>query len=185
MYRHCDINEKPKNWEWTLGKDQYDWLKNTLESSNSKFRIVVAHHTRGQGRGGINTAKAFEWGGYWGDSGTNYQFDTNRPGWGVPIHQLMVNNGVNLYLQGHDHVYAKEELDGIIYQTMPMPSDSTFNLGYIANGGAFNEVVLDGTGHLRFEVDEDCIKVDYVKAFLPLDTLAGLGKNGEMDIAIP
>jgi len=180
VYRHCDINEKPKNWEWTLGKDQYDWLKNTLESSNSKFKIVMAHHTRGQGRGGINTAKAFEWGGYSGDSGTNYQFDTNRPGWGVPIHQLMVNNGVNLYLQGHDHVYAKEELDGIIYQTMPMPSDSTYNLGYIANGGAFDGVVLNGTGHLRFEVDEDCIKVDYVKAFLPQDTLAGLGKNGEI-----
>ena len=180
VYRHCDVNEKPKNWDWTLGKEQYDWFKNTLESSNSIFKIVMAHHTRGQGRGGINTAKGFEWGGYSGENATNYQFDENRPGWGLPIHQLMVNNGVNLFLQGHDHVYAKEELDGIIYQTTPMPSDSTYNLGYIANGAAFDGVVLNGTGHLRFAVNEDCITVDFVKAFLPQDTTAGLGKNGEI-----
>lgn len=180
VYRHCDINEKPKNWDWTLGKEQYDWFKNTLESSNSKFKIVMAHHTRGQGRGGINTAKGFEWGGYSGENATNYQFDENRPGWGLPIHQLMVNNGVNLFLQGHDHVYAKEELDGVIYQTTPMPSDSTYNLGYIANGAAFDGVVLNGTGHLRFAVNDDCIMVDFVKAFLPQDTIAGLGKNGEI-----
>ncbi|MBK7224011.1 MAG: metallophosphoesterase [Saprospiraceae bacterium] len=180
VYRHCDINEKPKNWDWTLGRTQYDWFKKTLEQSNSKFKIVMAHHTRGQGRGGINTAKAFEWGGYNGDSGTNYQFDLQRPGWGEPIHQLMVRYGVNLYLQGHDHVYAKESLDGIIYQTLPMASDSTYSLGIIANGDAFTGKVLDGSGHINISVNENCMEINYVRAYLPQDTISGLHKNREI-----
>lgn len=180
VYRDCDINEKPQNWDWTLGESQYKWLKQTLETSTSKFKFVFAHHTRGQGRGGILTAKGCEWGGYSGNSGTNYQFDTYRPGWGLPIHQLMVKNGVNIFFQGHDHLYAKEELDGLVYQEVPMPSDSTYEIGMLANAEAYTDVTLGGTGHLRVEVSSDCITVDFVRAYLPKDTLDGRHHNGEV-----
>lgn len=180
VYRHCDINEKPKNWDWTLGEKQYQWFKKTLEESTSTFKFVMAHHTRGQGRGGIKTARAFEWGGYNGDNGTNYQFDTNRPGWGLPIHQLMVKHGVNVYFQGHDHVYAHESLDGVIYQTLPMPSDSTYRLGIEANGDAFSGIILDGCGHLRVKVQPDCATIEYVQSWLPRDTVTGVHKNREV-----
>lgn len=177
VYRHCDINEKPQNWDWTLGKTQYDWFKKTLETSTAKQKFVFAHHTRGQGRGGIKTAKGAEWGGY--SNNNVYQFDTQRPGWGLPIHQLMVKNGVKIFFQGHDHLYAKEQLDGVVYQETPMPSDTTYEIGMLANADAYTDVVLDGSGHLRVTVSPSCVKVDYVRAFLPKDENA-TRKNREV-----
>ncbi len=177
VYRDCDVNEKPKNWDWTLGQAQYNWLKQTLEASNAKFKFVFAHHTRGQGRGGIETALEFEWGGYDGDA---YKFDTYRPGWGKPIHQLMAANGVNIFFQGHDHLFAKEELDGVVYQEVPMPSDSTYEIGILANADAYTGVTLDGSGHLRVTVSPTCVTVDYIRAYLPADTISGKHRNREI-----
>lgn len=179
VYRDCSINDKPQNWDWTLGFTQYSWLKNTLQNSNAKFKFVFAHHTRGQGRGGVVTAKGCEWGGYSGTAGTNYQFDTYRPGWGLPIHQLMKANGVNIFFQGHDHLFAKEVLDSLVYQEVPMPSDSTYEIGYLANADAYTDVTLNGTGHIRVTVSPTCVTVDYIKAFLPADT-GGTNHNGQI-----
>lgn len=180
VYRHCDVNEKPQNWDWTLGKTQYDWFKQTLESSKAKQKFVFAHHTRGQGRGAKNTAKGYEWGGYSGNNASNYQFDQQRPGWGKPIHQLMVDNGVKIFFQGHDHLFAKEELDGLVYQEVPMPSDSTYEIGVLANADAYTDVTLDGSGHLRVTVNPSCVKVDFVRAYLPKDTIDGKHSNREV-----
>lgn len=178
VYRHCDINEKPQNWDWTLGKTQYDWLKQTLETSKAKYKFVFGHHTRGQGRGAIVTAKDYEWG---GNNGKNtYEFDTKRAGWGLPIHQLMVNNGVNIFFQGHDHLYAKESLDGLIYQETPMACDSTYTIGMLANADAYTDVKMDGSGHLVVTVSPENVKVEYVRAYLPTDTKDGKRKNGEV-----
>lgn len=180
VYRdQCDTSAKPKNWDWSLGLPQYTWLKNTLENSTEKYKFVFAHHTRGEGRGGITTAPYFEWGGYEAN-GTTWGFATNRPGWAKPIHQLFVDNGVNIFFQGHDHLFAREELDGVIYQELPMPSDSTYKIGMLANAGAYVSDTLDGSGHLRVTVTSVCVKVDYVKAYLPADTLSGIKHNGEV-----
>lgn len=178
VYRHCDVNEKPQNWDWTLGEVQYKWFKNELEKSKAKYKFVFAHHTRGQGRGAVVTAKGAEWGGY-SNKGT-YEFDKMRPGWGEPIHQLMVKNGVTIYFQGHDHLYAKEELDGLVYQEVPMPSDSTYTIGYTDNGDAYTDVKLEGAGHLRVDVGDDGVKVDFVRAWMPKDTIGGKHVNGEV-----
>lgn len=174
----CDTSAKPKNWEWSFGKPQYDWLKKTLESSTAKYKFVFNHHTRGQGRGGVATAKYFEWGGY--NMNGVYEFDKYRPGWGKPIHQLFVDNGVDIYFQGHDHVFAHEVLDGVVYQALPMPSDSTYMIGKLANADAYVSDTLDGSGHIRVAVNPECVKVDYVKVYLPKDTLSGTHKNGEI-----
>lgn len=180
VYRdECDTSAKPKNWDWSLGYKQYTWLRNTLESSNSKYKFVFAHHIRGQGRGGITNAKLFEWGGYQNANG-NYTFDTYRPGWGKPIHQLFVDNGVNIFFQGHDHLFAHEILDSVTYQEVPMPSDSTYKIGVLANADAYTADTLDGSGHLRVTVSPTCVTVDYVRAYLPADTLSGLHHNREV-----
>ena len=181
VYRdQCDTSEKPQNWDWSLGKPQYDWLKATLEGSSSKYKFVFAHHIRGQGRGGITNARLFEWGGYDGKNGTTYSFPTKRPGWSKPIHQLFKDNGVNIFFQGHDHVFAHEQMDGVTYQAVPMPSDSTYMIGKLANADAYTSDTLDGTGHIRVTVNPSCIKVDFVRAYLPKDTLSGIHKNGEV-----
>lgn len=180
VYRdQCDTSDKPGGWAWTLGKPQYDWLKATLETSTSKYKFVFAHHVRGQGRGCITNAKLFEWGGY-EQNGTNFTFPSKRPGWTKPIQQLFKDNGVTIFFQGHDHLFAKEELDGVVYQEVPMPSDSTYSLGIIANGDAYTSTKQDGSGHLRVTVSPSGVKVDYVRAYLPADTLSGVHKNGEV-----
>ena len=178
VYRHCDVNVKPQNWDWTLGETQYKWMKQTLESSKAKYKFVFAHHTRGQGRGAVVTAKGAEWGGY-SNKGV-YEFDKYRPGWGEPIHQLMVKNGVNVFFQGHDHLYAKEELDGLVYQEVPMPSDSTYSIGVTDNGDAYTDVKLEGAGHLRVRVGDEGVTVDFVRAWMPKDTVDGKHTNGEV-----
>jgi hypothetical protein len=180
VYRYQNVNsDKPQNWDWSLGLKQYTWLKNTLEASAAKYKFVFAHHIRGQGRGALTNAKLFEWGGYEAD-GKTYGFDKNRPGWGKPIHQLFKDNGVNIFFQGHDHLFAHEVLDGIHYQEVPMPSDSTYMIGKLANADAYTSDTLDGTGHIKVTVSSTCVKVDYVKAYLPKDTLDGKHKNREI-----
>lgn len=180
VYRYQNVNsDKPQNWDWSLGFKQYNWLKNTLEGSNAKYKFVFAHHIRGQGRGGLTNAKLFEWGGYEAD-GKTYGFDKNRPGWGKPIHQLFKDNGVSIFFQGHDHLFAHEVLDGIHYQEVPMPSDSTYMIGKLANADAYTSDTLDGTGHIKVTVSSSCVKVDYIKAYLPKDTLDGRHKNREI-----
>ena len=101
-------------WDNTLGIDQYNWFKSTLENSKAKYKFVFTHHVLGTGRGGIEEANLYEWGG----NSTNavYDFTKYRPGWNKTIHQLMADNKVTIFFQGHDHLFCKQELDGVIYQ---------------------------------------------------------------------
>jgi hypothetical protein len=68
---------------------------------------------------------------------------------------------------------------GIAYQEVPMPSDSSYNIGVTDNGDTYTGTILNGSGHLRVRVDPDCVTVDYVAAWLPQDTL-GANKNCEI-----
>lgn len=179
VYRdQCDTSDKPQGWNWSLGLPQYNWLKTTLETSTAKYKFVFAHHIRGQGRGGITNAQLYEWGGRNKLNGPN-TFAANRPGWAKPIHNLFIDNKVNIFFQGHDHVFAHETLDSITYQSVPMAADSTYEIGMLANADSYVSDTVDGTGHIRVTVSPENIKVDYVKAYLPADTF-GIHKNGEI-----
>ncbi len=175
----CDTAAMPKGWDWSLGEKQYKWLQQTLETSTSKYKFVFCHHVTGLGRGGVTNAKYFEWGGL-EQNGKSYGFTKKRPGWAKPIHQLFVDNGVNIFFQGHDHLFAHEVLDGVVYQEVPMPSDSTYEIGMLANANAYISDTIGGTGHVRVTVKQSCITVDFVRAYLPKDTLDGKHKNGEI-----
>jgi len=177
-YRGYTASAKPREWDWTLGKQQYDWFNTTLANSHARFKLGFIHHVLGETRGGVAVAGGYEWGGYEKD-GKTWGFTAKRPGWELPIHQLMVKHGVNILFQGHDHLYAREELDGIVYQEVPMPSDSTYKIGTTDNGDAFTGVKIDASGHLRVTVSPAHIKVDYVRAWLPADEREG-HKNREI-----
>jgi hypothetical protein len=125
----------------------------------------------GETRGGIVVAKTFEWGGYEADNKT-WGFDKNRPGWAKPLHQLMVDNKVAIFFQGHDHLFAREMLDGLVYQEVPMPSDSTYIIGTLANADAFQGDTLSSSGHLRVTVASDKATVEYIRAWMPADASA-------------
>lgn len=148
-------------WNITLGKEQYEWLKKTLETSTSKFKFVFAHHVNGTGRGGVERAKYFEWGGY--GQGGQWQFELFRPGWAMPIHQLFVKNKVSIFFQGHDHIFAKQELDGVIYQSVPNPADDTHTA--FNNEAYVSGEILPNSGFLNVTVNPGDVKVEYVRSY--------------------
>ncbi len=158
-----DKNEDKKGrdlWNNTLGDEQYQWFKRTLETSNATYKFVFAHHVLGTGRGGIEEAKLYEWGG--DNSKGVWEFNTKRPGWEGPIHQLMVKNHVTIFFQGHDHLFAKQELDGVIYQEVPNPADNTYTA---FNKDAYTSgTVLPNSGFLNVTVSPNQVKVDYIKS---------------------
>jgi hypothetical protein len=167
-------------WGMTLGKAQYDWLKSTLEGSHAKYKFVFSHNLVGGSdanmRGGAEAAKFYEWGGQNTDS--SWGFDTNRPGWGKSIHQLLVDNNVTIFFHGHDHFYAKQELDGVIYQECPQPG-ATNPKPHNDEYGYKNGVFLGSAGFLRVTVSSGSVTVDYIKTYLPSEESAD-HKNGEV-----
>jgi hypothetical protein len=179
VYRdQCDTSAIPHRWAWSLGNDQYFWLKETLENSDAQYKFVFGHHVSGWDRGAAALASEFEWGG--NNQNGSWGFDTYRPDLPMPIHQLMVQNGVNVFFQGHDHVFAHEELDGMVYQTLPMAADSSYEIGFLANADAYLSDTLRGTGNLEVLVSPQCMRIDFVSAWLPEDTLDGLHHNGDI-----
>lgn len=152
-------------WDITHGDDQYRWLKQTLEQSRARWKFVFAHHVLGTGRGGVEAAGAFEWGGR--NQNGSLGFAENRPGWPMTIHQLFVANGVTIFFQGHDHLFARQELEGVVYQSVPNPADNTYTA---FNDNAYRSGdVFPNAGYVRVTVTPDAVRVDYVRQFLPQD----------------
>ena len=170
------VKTNSDGWVYTLGERQYAWLKTTLAASTAKFKFVFIHNLvgglDGQMRGGIEAAPFFEWGGKNLD-GTN-GFAQKRPGWATPIHQLLVQYGVSVVFHGHDHIYAKQELDGIVYQEVPQPSARNTSSG--ANIAASYHYVagtiLSSAGHLRVTVAANRVAAEYVRSWQPASETA-------------
>ncbi|MFY8020162.1 MAG: FlgD immunoglobulin-like domain containing protein [Bacteroidia bacterium] len=164
---------KPKpdslnGWRWTLGETQYKWLQTTLEKSSAKFKFVFAHQLIGgdpDGRGGVEFANLYEWGGYNLDG--TYGFNQYRPGWSKPIKDLLKEHQVNIFFHGHDHFFGKQDLACLVYQETPQPSHPNFsNVNYASTYGYKSGIILPQSGHLRVHVDSNGVKVEYVRAYL-------------------
>lgn len=161
-------------WGMSIGDAQYQWLKKTLEESNARYKFVFNHHVMGAGRGGVEMARLYEWGGR--DPDGTWRFDEKRPSWEMPIHQLMVKNGVTIFFQGHDHLFARQELEGVIYQECPNPADDTYQAH---NRQAYRSGdIIANSGHLLVTVSQENVRVDYVRSFLPEDQADG--QNGQI-----
>ncbi len=170
-------------WIRSLGSAQYQWLKNTLENSHAPWKFVFIHQLVGgldqNGRGGVEAAGFYEWGGKNADG--TWGFTEHRPGWDMPIHQLLVANHVTAVFHGHDHLFAKQELDGIIYQEVPQPSAArSNNTGSAVQYGYVMGDILGSSGHLRVTVSPAQVAVEYVRAYLAKDEKPGQ-QNGQVD----
>lgn len=156
------VDDKADGWSWSLGKTQYDWFRKTLEESTAKYKFVFSHHAIGNMRGGAEVAKLFEWGGY--DRKGSYLFDQKRPGWGKPIQQIMKDAGVTVFFQGHDHLFAREMVDGVVYQTLPKPAETTADLqnNFSSYPGADS---LMNSGFLNVSVKNDFVQIDYLRNY--------------------
>ena len=167
-------------WIWTLGAQQFNWLKHTLENSDAKYKFVFSHQMTGgiprdvggidagYVRGGAEAAGYFEWGGKNADGTPGFASHRNAADFGTtPIHQLMVENNVSAYFHGHDHQYVYETRDGIVYQEVPSPSMSGSGFSGIYTEGDHGDYqtikILPNAGHLRVTVTATQATVDYVK----------------------
>jgi hypothetical protein len=114
----------------------------------------------GTGRGAVEVSTNYEWGGI--DPKGTSTFAVERPNWELPIHDLMVKNGVSIFFQGHDHIFVTQERDGLIYQSMPNPADDTFSM---FNESAYKTgTKAPNSGHVRVTVSPTEAKVEYFLA---------------------
>lgn len=152
-------------WKMTMGAVQYQWLAGVLRESRAKFKFVFIHQLIGGmdsgGRGGIEAASLYEWGGTEPD-GTN-TFSDNRAGWKSPVHNLLVETGVTIVFHGHDHFFARQEKDGIIYQLVPQPATLNVKRELAKEYGYLKGDFLPNSGCLRVNVTPDGVKVEYLR----------------------
>lgn len=170
------------NWPWTLGTVQYQWLKSSLENVDAKYRFVFIHHLVGgsptNNRGGIEVARLWEWGGR-NQDGEN-EFVDQRPGWEMPIHDLLVKHSVSVVFHGHDHLFVKQDLDGIVYQEVPQPGHPrSGNTNTAKEYGYLSGETQSSSGFIRVLVGKDEARIDYVRTYLP-EAETQSRKNGDV-----
>ncbi len=188
------VDKAADPWQITMGDQQYAWLERVLRTSRAKYKFVFEHHVLGTFRGAAAIVHQYEWGGY-NRNGTAYEFSAMRPGWARPIHQLMDQNGVTIFFGAHDHLFAREQVDGVIYQSVPNPADNTYtafnsdsyNPARVALPGARYDpragVVLPNAGWLQVTVAPDQVTVAYVRAVLPGDESKTGAANGAVAVS--
>lgn len=154
-------------WNMTLGKSQYDWLARTLRESRAHHKFIFIHQLAGgfgqAGRGGAEAAALYEWGGREQDGSDT--FSSHRQTWEKPIHALLVETAVSAVFHGHDHFYAQQVRDGVVYQTVPQPSSknppsaASQALEYGYGTGTF----LPSPGYLCVGVSRDSVVIHYMR----------------------
>lgn len=150
-------------WNWTLGKAQFGWLESTLKQSDARFKFIFIHHLVGgfgrEARGGVEAAGNFEW-------GDEAEFPSRRTGWAEPVHALMKKYHVSALFHGHDHLYVRQERDGILYIEVPQPSAVRENTRSAEEYGYKSGKLLASPGHIRVTVRPTGAKLEYVKSRL-------------------
>lgn len=141
-------------WLRTLGATQYDWLRTVLRETRARFKFVFIHHLVGgatrEGRGGDGAVPFYEWGGQ--ESDGRDTFASRRPGWEAPIHALLVRHGVTAVFHGHDHLFAQQEVDGVVYQAVPQPGHPRPHARNAAEYGYRSGTIFGASGVMRVRV---------------------------------
>ena len=170
-----------EGWDWSLGWTQYAWLRQMLEQSRAKFKFVFIHNLLSgdrTARGGVEIAGYNEWGGRNADGSAGFR--EHRPGWDVPVHELLVQNHVAILFKAHDNFYARQELDGINYLMVPQPSFAGDNrIRDLQTYGYKTGKFIGNTGHVRVMVTPGNVNIAYVRTYLPEDETVQQ-KNGQI-----
>lgn len=170
-YRYTDEKPEGNDWLWTLGDAQYNWLEETLSESNSTYKFIFSHHMIGNFRGSNEIVNLYEWGGQ--DKKGRDRFSANRPNMTMPVHDLLVENNVTIFFQGHDHIYARETVDGVIYQTLPKPAETLPDRE--TNQSFYGENIQMNSGYLEVTVENSYVQVDYRRMVMPVEGFDSTG----------
>jgi hypothetical protein len=110
----------------------------------------------------------------------DYVFKEKRPGWDMPIHPLLVKHRVSIVFHGHDHFFAKQDLDGIVHQLVPQPGHRRYdNTRSAREYGYVHGDILSAPGFMRISVSSGKVTADYVRTYLADDERDGR-KNGQV-----
>jgi hypothetical protein len=83
---------------------------------------------------------------------------------------------VTAVFHAHDHVFAKEDLDDIVYLSMPFAANDDYGFGFSTNQSDYAGAdMVENSGHVRVTVAPSTVTMDYVRSFLPGD-----GTNGSV-----
>ena len=89
----------------------------------------------------------------------------HRPGWPLPVHQLLLKNHVTAVFKAHDNFYARQELDGIPYIMVPQPSFAgNDRIRDLENYGYKKGTFFGNSGHIRITVGAEKVIVEYVRS---------------------
>jgi hypothetical protein len=170
----------PDQWGWTLGSQQYLWLKDVLSNSDASYKFVFSHNMvggipdnsvsggAGYVRGGAEAAGYFEWGGLNADGTPGFADERDEAEFGsMPIHQMFIEYGVSGYFHGHDHQYVYERRDNIVYQEMPSAGGMTGFGGIYDEGdhGTYQTIdIVQSPGYLRVSITPEEALVEYVSS---------------------
>ena len=165
--------------------EQFEWLRRTLNGSSAAHKVVLCHNLVGGApdattyiqRGGAEAAPYYEWGGRSGDGAD--AFAARRPGWAMPVHELLVATGVRAVLHGHDHVFDAEAYGGVRYVELPLVTDPErlHRSGDAATpyaGGA----MANATGFLRGRAEGGRAGGGLTLEYVGLNATAGARANG-------
>jgi 3',5'-cyclic AMP phosphodiesterase CpdA len=133
--------------DWTLGEAQLAWFEETLQRATSKWRFVLIHHT-------VGGAAADEINSAYGRGGGQ----AARVGEQEQIHELMLENGVQIFFYGHDHVFTDIVVDDIHY-TLPGSAGAPWLFSSTITG---YEEYWPQSGHARVEVTPDGVNVQFI-----------------------
>lgn len=162
----CSLRQRGGDgWAWSLGRVQYDWLAQAIATSRAKYKFIFTHNLLAgdqASRGGVEIAGFNEWGGRNLD-GTD-GFAQHRPGWPMPVHQLLRQNHVTAVFKAHDNFYARQELDGVLYLMVPQPSFAgNDRIRDLENYGYKQGVFIGNSGYVWVSVSPTNVTVQYHK----------------------
>ncbi|WP_305768448.1 metallophosphoesterase family protein [Candidatus Epulonipiscium viviparus] len=156
---------EPRNgWNDTLGAEQYMWLEEVLEESDEENKFVFIHNLlggkRNERRGGVSIAHLYEWGGE--NAHGEEEFKEYRPDFAMPIHSLLVEHQVDAVFHGHDHLYAVEEKDDVLYVAVPQPGTERKTTRGAVEKGYFGDVIYPSAGFINLLISEDAVVGQYL-----------------------
>ena len=76
---------------------------------------------------------------------------------------------VSAFFQGHDHIFVRQDQDGIVYQETPNPANPFYEDAVSWRGAYKTGDYLPASGHLRVTVTPQEAKVDYVRSWMTKD----------------
>ncbi len=92
----------------------------------------------------------------------------SRVSWPTPIHQRLLQNKVKAVFHGHDHLYARQDLDGIVYPEVSQPGfPGAHKLPTsAAEYGRKSATLRTGSGRLSVSASPDKARTEYVRTTL-------------------